>query len=191
MNYIKQLNAFYKLIQVNVVSSNAQCLYNYLLSVNNELGWVERFTKSNFVICGATQLSRRTLDRVRNELKQKGLIEYEKGTSNQAGTYKIIPLYDETLSVSFGTQGGIECQIWHTDDTQDDTQMSHTVSTLNKQETKTIYLDFLNKVKEKKNELEKTSSHFGAVVLANGWAKTQPEYQELTPEEQSKLLVEV
>jgi hypothetical protein len=107
VNYIKQLNAFYKLIQENAISTKAQCLYHYLLAVNNELAWTETFTKSNFVVCGATQLDRRTLDRVRNELKQKGLIEYEKGSSNQAGTYKIIKLYDEPLCGDFDTQGGM------------------------------------------------------------------------------------
>ena len=39
MNYIKQVNAFYKMIQDNPLSSNAQCLYNYLLNKCSELGW--------------------------------------------------------------------------------------------------------------------------------------------------------
>ena len=32
MNYIKQVNTFYKLLPNNPLSSNAQCLYNYLLN---------------------------------------------------------------------------------------------------------------------------------------------------------------
>ena len=119
MNYIKQLNAFYEFIKVNSVSSNAQCLYNYLLSINNELSWIESFTKSNIVICDSTQMSRQALDRARNELKTKGLIEYEKGTSNRAGTYKIKVLYDDFLCVDFDTQGG------HKADTQRYTKRTH------------------------------------------------------------------
>ncbi len=90
MNYIKQVNTFYKLIQNNPLSSNAQCLYNYLLNKNSELGWVKEFTVSNMIVCGYTGLSRKTLDRVRNELKQKGYIDYKKGISNQAGKYSIV-----------------------------------------------------------------------------------------------------
>lgn len=107
MNYIKQVNTFYKLIQNNPLSSNAQCLYNYLLNKNSELGWVKEFTVSNMIVCGYTGLSRKTLDRVRNELKQKGYIDYKKGISNQAGKYSI---------VRFDTQNVIQ------NDTQDVTR---------------------------------------------------------------------
>ena len=90
MNYIKQVNTFYKLLPNNPLSSNAQCLYNYLLNKNNELGWIKEFTVSNMIVCGFTGLNRRTLDRVRNELKTKGYINYKKGISNQAGKYWIV-----------------------------------------------------------------------------------------------------
>lgn len=107
MNYIKQVNTFYKLLPNNPLSSNAQCLYNYLLNKNNELGWIKEFTVSNMIVCGFTSLNRRTLDRVRNELKSKGYIDYKKGISNQAGKYSI---------VEFDTHNDIQ------DDTQSDTQ---------------------------------------------------------------------
>lgn len=127
MNYIKQVNAFYKFLPNNPLSSNAQCLYSYLLNKNNELGWIKEFTVSNMIVCGFTNLSRQALDRARNELKQKGYIDYKKGYSNQAGTYVI---------VSFVTQNDTQS------DTQDDTQGGHTLCTLNK----------LNKTKQNKKE---------------------------------------
>lgn len=126
MNYIKQLNTFYKLLPNNPLSSNAQCLYNYLLNKNNELGWIKEFTVSNMIVCGFTCLSRQALDRARNELKQKGYIEYTKGVSNQAGKYLIV-CFDTQDDTHNNTQ----------DDTQCDTQGGYTASTLNKQnETK-------------------------------------------------------
>jgi hypothetical protein len=208
MNYIKQLNAFYKLIQVNSVSSNAQCLYCYLLAVNNELSWVETFTKSNFVVCGVTQLSRQAMDRARNELKTKGFIEYEKGTSNQAGRYKIKKLYDEKLSVDFDTpddalciktdtqnalpvdfvtqddtQRGADCSFCYTDVTQNDTQSGHTVTTLNKQETiNSVYLSLIKKAHE---NFEVTNN--AQRVYAYNWCKQQPEYAQLDTEHYMKL----
>lgn len=103
MNYIKQVNAFYRVIQENPLSANAQCLYNYLLNKCSEFGWKSEFSISNLVVCGITSLSRQALDRARSELVQKGYIQYKKGRSNQAGKY---------LIVSFVTQN----------DTQDNTQ---------------------------------------------------------------------
>lgn len=122
MNYIKQINTFYKLIQDNPLSSNAQCLYNYLLNKCSELGWKSEFSVSNLIVCGFTSLSRQALDRARNELIQKGYLKYKKGYSNQAGKY---------LIVCFDTQNDTQ------DNTQSDTQGGHKVSTLNKlKETK-------------------------------------------------------
>lgn len=134
MNYLKQLNHFYKFLPNNPLSSNAQCLYCYLLNKNNELGWIKEFTVANSIICGFTNIDRRTLDRVRNELIQKGYIEYKKGIGSRAGKY---------LIVQFDTQ----CDIQY--DTQYDTQvtynMTHNMTTLNK----------LNKTKLKKKNIEK------------------------------------
>nr|DAU10842.1 MAG TPA: Replication initiation and membrane attachment [Caudoviricetes sp.] len=122
MNYIKQINTFYKLIQDNPLSSNAQCLYNYLLNKCSELGWKSEFSVSNLIVCGFTSLSRQALDRARNELIQKGYLKYKKGYSNQAGKY---------LIVCFDIQNDTQ------DNAQNDIQGGHKVSTLNKlKETK-------------------------------------------------------
>lgn len=127
MNYLKQITQFYKLLPNNPLSASAQCLYFYLLNKNNELAWIKEFTVANMIVCGYTGLNRQALDRARNELKQKGYIDYKKGVSNQAGKYLIIEFVAQNV-----TQ----------DDTQDDTQGGRTVSTLNK----------LNKTKQKEKE---------------------------------------
>ena len=54
-----------------------------------------------------------------------------------------------------------------------------------------FYISFIKKVREKKAELLEDNSSFVAVVLANKWAKEQPEYLKLTPAEQTKILTEV
>ena len=114
MNYIKQVNAFYKLIQDNPLSPNAQCLYNYLLNKCSEFGWKSEFSVSNLIVCGFTGLNRRTFDRVRNELVQKGYIKYKKGYSNQVGKYSL---------VQFDTQ----C-VTHTDTHTDTHSVTHSVT---------------------------------------------------------------
>lgn len=121
MNYVSQLNAFFDIKLSNPLSANAQCLYINLFYMNNKCSWIERFTVSNTMLCALTGIDRRTLDRVRNELIQKGYIEYKKGIGNQAGTY---------LIVQFDTQDVTQTVIQ--DVTQNGTQMSHKLSTLNK-----------------------------------------------------------
>lgn len=146
MNYIKQVNTFYKLIQDNPLSSNAQCLYNYLLNKCSELSWKSEFSVSNLIVCGFTNLSRQALDRARNELVQKGYIEYRKGYSNQCGKY---------LIVSFDTQNNTQEDTQ--DNTQSDIQDGHSVSTLNK----------LNKTKQKNKENKKEKTDFDSIVEKN------------------------
>ena len=131
MDYIKQLNAFWRLLPNNPLSSNAVCLYVYLLSKDNEFGWKKEFMVPNLIICGSIGLSRQALDRARNELIQKGYIRYKKGISNQAGKYVIV-CFDtqKSLSVDFVTQNDTQDKI--RDDIQKDIQGGHEVSTLNK-----------------------------------------------------------
>ena len=87
------------------------------------------------IVCGFTSLDRRTLDRVRNELKQKGYIDYKQGKGNQAGKYLLVQ-FDTQYDTQCDTQYDTQC------DTQCGTQMSHNVTTLNKQN--------INKTKHKK-----------------------------------------
>lgn len=90
MNYLKQVTKFYELLPSNPLSSNAQCLYFYLLNLNNKLGWKKTFTVANSIVSGYTNLDVSALQRARNALVQKGYIKYEKGKSNIAGTYEIV-----------------------------------------------------------------------------------------------------
>jgi hypothetical protein len=103
MNYLKQLNLFNELKMQNPVSANAQCLYINLLHVNNRNHWKEEFSISNSYMMALTCLSRQALDRARNELKQKGYIEYTKGSGNQPGTYLIVR-FDTQIDTQLYTQ---------------------------------------------------------------------------------------
>jgi DNA-binding transcriptional MerR regulator len=129
MNYISQLNRFYDSLSFNSLTPNSVCLYSVLLHINNKCNWKAEFTISNKSVTALTGLSRVQLDRARNELKQKGYIDYKKGTGNLAGTY---------LIVEFDTQ--IDTQVYTQEDTQvytqTDTQVIHKCSTLNKHKQK-------------------------------------------------------
>ena len=67
-------------------------LYFALLNIANKLYWKADFTVSNLTLQSRSGIAdRKTLDRARNQLIQKGLIDYKpSGKVNQAGSYTVI-----------------------------------------------------------------------------------------------------
>ena len=97
MNYIKQLNAFYKWLKSNKLSPTAIAVYFAILMSNNENGWNEWFGKSNQDYCKLLGIDEKTFVRARNELKEKGLIDFIPGYQKGKYTmYHIVQLYTET-----------------------------------------------------------------------------------------------
>lgn len=92
MNYIKELNAFRNWLLLNELSTSAIALWYTLMAINNMTGWQEWFTVPNSTLQQLTNLSKQGLDNARNQLKNKGLIDYQKGKKGQAGKYKMISL---------------------------------------------------------------------------------------------------
>lgn len=92
MDYIKEMNAFYDLDMANQLTPNAISLYFALLNIANKLYWKADFTVSNLTLQSRSGIAdRKTLDRARNQLIQKGLIDYKpSGKVNQAGSYTVI-----------------------------------------------------------------------------------------------------
>lgn len=95
MNYMRELNAFRDWAMINRPSTGAVALWHMLMSVNNMTGWQEWFSVPNQTLQLLTGLSRQGIDSTRNALIQKGLIEYKKGISNQAGKYRMISFYGD------------------------------------------------------------------------------------------------
>lgn len=89
MNYITIINAFWDLATTNPLSTGQVSLYFALLHVCNKSNWTEWFQAPNQVLSVLTGLSRSGILKARNELKQKGLIDFkERGT--KATLYKLI-----------------------------------------------------------------------------------------------------
>lgn len=95
MNYIKELNAFYDWLEINLLSTSAIALWHGLMHINNKAGWAEEFTVAASVLCIKTGLSDRTIRNARNELKQKGRIDWKTRKGNQSAVYKMISLFDD------------------------------------------------------------------------------------------------
>lgn len=88
MNYIKELNAFYDWLEINELSPSAINLWYALMHINNKAAWAETFTVAESVLCVKTGLTDRTLRKVRNELKQKGRIDFT-SRKGKAPIYRI------------------------------------------------------------------------------------------------------
>lgn len=106
MNYIKELNAFYDWLETNSLSTSAIALWHALMHINNKAGWAEEFGVAASVLCVKTGLADRTIRNARNELKQKGRIDWSSRKGNQSAMYKIISLVDILPATVTGKPSG-------------------------------------------------------------------------------------
>lgn len=90
MNYIKEINAFYDWLEINELSASAVNLWYALMHINNKAGWIETFTVAESVLSIKSGLSGRTIRNARNELKQKGRIDFKSRSGGKAPIYTII-----------------------------------------------------------------------------------------------------
>lgn len=96
MNYIRLINAFYDRLETNPLNASAIALWHALVHVNNRAGWLDEFSVAVSVLCVKAGISERTISNARNDLKQKGYIDFKSRRGNRSATYK---LYD--LSANF------------------------------------------------------------------------------------------
>lgn len=140
MNYIAQLKGFRKARLIKPLSANSICLYFILLEYVNEINFLPWFTAANSTLTGLSRLSDSALKRARNELMQKGFIQYRKGVGSQSGSYHIVD-----LCANFDPQT----------DLQSDRQMGYKLT----DNVDTLYK--LNKTKRNKNNIPPKSPKGG------------------------------
>ena len=76
MNYIAIINSFWDSATTNPLSTGQVSLYFALLHICNRSNWTEWFAAPNQVLSVLTGLSRSGILKARNELKQRGLIDF-------------------------------------------------------------------------------------------------------------------
>lgn len=116
MNYIAQINAFWDSATTNPLSTGQVSLYFALLHVCNRSNWTEWFAAPNQVLSVLTGLSRSGILKARNELKQRGLIDFQE-KATKATKYKVTMANSKQVSTQIGVQIGV----------QDGTQISDTL----------------------------------------------------------------
>ena len=93
MNYIEQINVFWKLDAEHSFSGNETRLYFYLLNLSNSLYWKNPLTNADSYTATVAGIAVNTLKTVRNRLQQAGLISFKPGGSGPRDKcqYWIIP----------------------------------------------------------------------------------------------------
>ena len=111
MNFILQLKAFREISIQKKLSANAVALYFEIFSEFNEKAFPTTLKISNSQIFASTSLSRRQLERARNELVDNNLIIYQGTQSRLAGTYLLVDYsnYDKTNKVERTTTKLTKC----------------------------------------------------------------------------------
>ena len=93
MDYMREINAFYDWLETNALSANAVLTWHALMHTNNRCFWKKEFAVAISVLAHKTGgVSRRSIERARNELGQKGLITWQKRPGNQSAVYTMIPI---------------------------------------------------------------------------------------------------
>lgn len=156
MNYIKQLNEFWRIQTLEPISSNAKLLYLALLNINNMGNWEKEFKVNNDFLILLSGLNISSFQRVRNELEQKGYIKYKKGKKNQSiPKYTIIKLYEDVM---FKNDPNLNTEV----NTEPNTEVNIEVNTepnINPNtEVNTLYKQNKTKLKETKQNKYSSSS---------------------------------
>lgn len=104
MNYILQLNGFWRWRKTNSVTSGQADLFYAILECGNSTGWKQQqFNIPNSTLMGMCEISKPELHKRRLALIQKGLIQYTKGKKGTAGIYYIGFLYETNMGTNMGT----------------------------------------------------------------------------------------
>lgn len=161
MNYIAEINSFYDWLETNTISDSAINLWHALMAVNNKTGWKTEFTVAISTLEGRTRLSKSSIIRARNQLKQVGRIDFKERKGNQSCIYLITAFHTETQIVTQSvTQSATQCV------TQTDT-----ITKLNKTKLNNLLLEKEAKANFSfKNELLKNG---GLEKLVDDWLKVR------------------
>lgn len=99
MNYIAEINAFYRWLGGNPLKSPAIALWHALMSIASDASygadWQMQITPAISTLQSRTGLGKDSIVKARNQLKQAGRIDWRSRGGSASATYTIIPLVSE------------------------------------------------------------------------------------------------
>lgn len=99
MDIYTRIREFYDMLETSPLPSGAIALWFALLHTNNKARWAEWFTVASQVLTNRTGLTRSSIIRARNTLKQMGLIDF-KPNGNNATSYTLFHFETATEQVA-------------------------------------------------------------------------------------------
>lgn len=147
MKYITQINLFNQWLETNYLTANAQLLWYKLMNLFNKTGWADWVQVDNLRLMTFIQAeSKGTAIRARDELKEKGFLEYKKGCKGSPNAYKITDLENLWYKnwTEYGTVNGLNVEPktdWKQDykRTENETEYGTHNKTKTKTKTKTTH----------------------------------------------------
>ena len=126
MNYLREVLAFYDLVQVKPLSTGQVALWHALMYINNKCAWTAWFSVPNQTLELFTGLSRTGVAHARNKLKQEGIIDF---TSNgtRAASYRLV-----SVRPPYETQNVLDTQDIGQDTVETGSKQGQDTATLNK-----------------------------------------------------------
>lgn len=103
MDFIRQLNAFEDYLERNCLPDKEELFWRRLFRQANVLCWPEWFQCDNIRLAAKIGVTEKTLIAIRNRLKQRGLIDFVQGKKRRPTQYKIITLYENTVTSTVQT----------------------------------------------------------------------------------------
>lgn len=96
MNYLKNINKFEVLAELNELPDKTYRLWYVLMSINNACGWIHWFKVPLKVLRSRLGTENKTtIYNARNQLVQLGLLKVAPGKSGSAAKYHLIPLVQD------------------------------------------------------------------------------------------------
>ena len=90
MNYMTEIKMFNEWLETNELSTSGIALWYALMYMANRSGWKQQLYIPVSVIMLRTKMSRSTIYREREVLRDYGLIDFEGGDGRQSSSYRII-----------------------------------------------------------------------------------------------------
>lgn len=129
MNYIELINRFWVVHEENCFTTCEIAIYFYLLKVNNACNWIQFFKRNNAKIMADLGIKdRRTLENARNRLKQAGLIDYQKKSTNPNVIYSLTSTLNAQVDVQVSVQADVQVDVQvdaQANDTKDKHKLKH------------------------------------------------------------------
>ncbi len=101
MNYIKEVNAFFRLLDSEPLTPNSILLWYTLIGFANSFYWKEEFQISLPQLEHKTKLNKSTICRARDHLVSRGLITYKRGHGKSSAVYMLHSLEQFDLKGAF------------------------------------------------------------------------------------------